>query len=441
MTSRGSDQTTNQRRRGTAANRWVPSAWTGLVLVAVSAAWSSAADSSAELAEFLVEKNEAARRAIASASYEISYTYRSGGDGEGPRHSVGRAKMLHKGDWRVADVSSVQQFRDKSEKTYARRAVLNDDYAATWHVGTGTAHQRDHESIGSRTKDAKMWLESNFWPHPMRYGFGGVHDTLAERWRDADQHGEDWRITLKPPDHDDAANELYYIEVYRYEQRQDVPSHTYVIDPAKGYLVTRTFSYGADGRIGYVTDVEAGFDEAGGVWFPSRIIERSHPGWPMQGWAALDEAFENVPPELSIEMKHFRANQPLADDLFTLDALGLEGRVFLIRRRLDDEREIHVHRDGQILPQRVEGAIRRGERRLEVITDEMLQPVEETQGAAAEASASGREPSPRPEASSDPPAAAAHGWPARLGWLIALGGLACLAVLAVITGGRNIDWS
>lgn len=405
----------------------------GLGLTAGRPAWSDTPDPSGELVEFLIEQNEAARNAIKSASFEIAYEYRNPASREGPRHSIGHGTFFYKGDWRAADVSADQQFGDGREEMREIRAVLNDDYAATWRVGMGTAHQRDHESIENRTKEAKDSFDTNLWPHPLRYGFGEGYYTLAERWENADRRGEVWQVSLKKPQQ--AANELYYIEVYR-GQEKAVPSHTFVLDPEKGYLVTQTFSYGADGQVGSVTDVKVEFDQASDVWFPARMVERSHPNWPMKGWASLDESIASVRPSLSMEVSNFQANQPIEDDRFAIDALGLEGRVFIIRRQIDDEREIYVHRDGQILPKAVEEVVRHGEHALEIIGDEELLAVDNGQTADANPSASeGALPATsRPES---PPVNPTIAPGISVGWLLVIGGVACLAILAIITFRAN----
>jgi len=317
-----------------------------LSLVALAASWAAASDDQ-ELLDFVLTQTAQAAKRISSLSYnfryEIDYEPDRYGQRRRPAHVVGSGQVLQQGVKRSTSWDMVRTWSDRpDQEQIENRTVINDDYFAFWHVGNKFAYEYDHESPASMHRRAKEFQKVSARDH-MAYAFG-PYCNLKERYLDTVGRYQ-WKAESQTqPD----STVLFYVHMITpWMQKTDQPEVTYVIDPQKGFLITRRFDYHTDGRL--KTDVKVSVEEfqvnGEGMCLPVRIEEKKFQ--PRNGGSDQPKLRSSFKAELS----DFNVNQPFDDEKFTVEALGLTNDIVLIQQTIAGQLISLIYRDGVFIPE------------------------------------------------------------------------------------------
>jgi hypothetical protein len=326
---------------------------TAIVAMPTTLALIDRSDEPDDLLSFILTQNEKARKNLATVSYKFELQSRATFDLQGthlPAEAVRGPRSLEKdvlgeefkkGKWRYSsmeqqDKSVSLQTGQTQEQSRLERAVFNDDYAASWHVGNIYAYQFDHESLSAMSERAQahMALQSI---DPIEYGFGNEAYTLMELYQTAK---DKTRFTAEKSTSD--GRSVFHIKQFSSDTADpDRPACVYTLDPEKGFLITRFRAYHGDGTLEreYEVQVEKipGYD----IWLPTKIQEKAY--------RRDNETSADLPKlrkTLAITITDIEVNEPIEDARFTLAALNLPDKVQLMRQMLDGETVPMVKKDG-----------------------------------------------------------------------------------------------
>jgi len=212
----------------------------------------------------------------------------------------------------------------QTEHDRSEHMVMNDDFAASWHIGSSYAYQFDHTSIAKRSdlSQTHMLLQSI---DPIEYGFGTDEHTLAEVYN---MMKDKRRWTAQESTYED--RQVYLVKQFS-PQMSDPNQPVCVIDPAKGYLITHFTGRYSNGQLSREYEVEVARVEGTDVWLASKIMERSY-----RPDAQTSEHMPRLRSESTTVISDIKVNDDLGDELFTLAALNLTDDICLMRKTVDD---------------------------------------------------------------------------------------------------------
>ncbi|MBM4027370.1 MAG: hypothetical protein FJ280_18485 [Planctomycetes bacterium] len=327
-----------------------------------------AASSSGDLLSSLVAKNEAAWQKIQSL-HSIQYTLeRQWLDRQSQQPFQGVARIKKRGNccWsaygstvltgplqvvreterKVGDRSLPMQLLapDTSAgqtREAERRLVVNDRYAAEWPVGNPLAYRWDHESVDAMSAKTKKHLEMSLPPESSRYCFGDGR----RLFREALEADPNW-IRFDAVENKGQDGQVLY-QIRRFDPKDSPrPDLVWTIDPQKGYLaVENVFYAGRETPLRrYTLRVE---EIAPGLWYPT--------GWEEVNYAEPQQAQE--PPavrnRVKATLKDIKLNEPIADEQFEIEALGLDKddrNVTVLWTTVEGKTLPYVYREGSLVP-------------------------------------------------------------------------------------------
>ncbi len=297
-----------------------------------------------DLLTFLINQNEAAWNRIQSLQ-TIQYTHEAEWLARGePQPFRGVAQIKKRGDFlwstfrRTAPDKTTGQIRENGI-----RLVVNDKYVAQWPAtGNPVAYQWDHTSIDEMSPDTKRhivvtspydYLSSCFGTESHRFREATQRNPDRSRYEAVEARGEDGRL-------------LYQIRRF-YPKDGPRPDCVWTIDPDKGFLVVDKVFYplgGTQAQSHATMDVA---EVAPEIWYPV--------GYAQTRYAKLAEG--EATPTIESWRKHtikdIKINEPLPDEQFDFEALGLrkdKPDILVMRTALNGEITHYVYREEGLVP-------------------------------------------------------------------------------------------
>jgi hypothetical protein len=223
-----------------------------------------------------------------------------------------------------------------------RRVVVNPRYLAEWcGPGDGSAYCQDHNSVAEMDPWWRPVLHSMLPPDFQYVCFGLERQRFPEilravstesRYEAAEVSGEDGR-------------RLY--EIRRFDPSDDPsPDMVWTIDPQKGFLATQ-YIFQAAGETPVSRQTIRVEQIAPEVWCPVACEETQAQGGNRLGDPPRGEI------RIKTTLKEIRVNEPIPDEQFEIDALGLaqEGSGVIVTRITVDRRMTYwVYREGKLVP-------------------------------------------------------------------------------------------
>lgn len=343
-----------------------------VVLVCLGGLAAAAQDN---LLQSLIEKNEATWQKIQSL-HSIQYTIERewpNPQSQQPFHGVGQVKKRGNCYWSTyrhtipmptgpSQVVAVKEKKvgDFTATTFTVRSdtsagltqeiefrlVVNDRYWAEWtKTETGNAlgrfaQQQDYSSVDGMSAKMKQMVRMRMPPEFLRHCFGGDRERFREsmargaeavKFEAVEWKGEDGRL-------------LYQIK-RSHPQTGPTPDLVWVLDPQKGFLATEsTFSPG--GRL-LVRRTMRAEEIAPGIWYPVGYEETRYAEAKDSADAPVVESW------VKSKIRDIKINEPLPDEQFDLEALGLKKDkpdIKVMRTALNGRVTPYVYRDGKLVP-------------------------------------------------------------------------------------------
>lgn len=205
--------------------------------------------------------------------------------------------------------------------------VVNDEYFGSWSPHPIHQMQRyDHESIEQMSKMGKAHLTGSWPPNILTYGFGTGVETLREAVSSDRELGE-WKAT------EETLEDGHSVFKVRKSASLRSPAIDLIIDPEKGFLVTRYVSYDRKGDIFLERTIRAKQLE-NGDWFPEVLTET------------------RLQHEIVLTVTRFELDVPVESNQFTLAALGLREGTLISQYSPDGNHDTLVFEGGQVVPRR-----------------------------------------------------------------------------------------
>ncbi len=219
---------------------------------------------------------------------------------------------------------------------------MNARYLAEWSgPGDGSAYCQDHNSVAEMSPWWQTVLKMSLPPDFQYVCFGLDRQRFPEALQAVSTHGRYEAAEVSGED----GRPLY--EIRRFDPSHDRhPDGVWTINPRKGFLAMQyIFNAMEEGPVSrWTMRVEQIAPE---VWYPvaceeTRYTEPNQPGDPprVEIWS-------------KIALKEIRVNEPLPDEQFEIEALGLaqEGsRVTVTRITADRRMTAWVYREGKLVP-------------------------------------------------------------------------------------------
>jgi beta-lactamase regulating signal transducer with metallopeptidase domain len=340
---------------------WIPSVITilmiAIIAIPTTLALTDKSDKPDDLLNFILIQNEKARKKFTTVSYTFELqseaTFNLQGENlparvvQGPRSLQKRisGEEFKKGKWRYSsmeqqDKSAYLQSGRTEEQNRLERAVFNDDYAASWHVGSIYAYQFDHESLSTMSdrSHAHFALQSI---DPIEYGFGDEEYTMMGLYRLMKD-----KTPFKAEKSVSNGRSVYQIKQFSsWMLDPNHPSCVYVIDPERGFLITSFTAHHQDGSISDEYVVEAEKAQGSDIWLPVRIQEKAY-----RRKSDTTEYLPQLRKTVRITLNDIKVNEPIEDEKFTLMALQLTDKVCLIKETLDGKTVLMLKKDGVWVP-------------------------------------------------------------------------------------------
>jgi hypothetical protein len=344
-----------QRKRG-----WLVSSGLLVICLAGLSGWLPqvrAAAAGDDLLNLLLIQNEEARKKVATVSYRFEFQSEVTADVQGanlpaklvrgPRSIQIRisGEEFKKGKWRYSSMDQQHKTiylknNQTEEQNRLERAVLNDDCAASWRVGSIYAYQFDHKSLStmSEREEAHLLLQSI---DPIAYGFGPGRYTMTELYQKV-KDKTPFRAEKSVSD----GRTVYRIKQFSSKiSNADQPICVYVVDPDKGFLITSFTAYHQDSSVEREYKVEVEKVQGHDIWLPARIHEKAH-----RQKSEVTEHLPQLRKTVQIKLSDIRVNEPIEDEKFTVAALQLTDKVCLMREMLDGQVVPMLRKDGVWLP-------------------------------------------------------------------------------------------
>jgi hypothetical protein len=316
-----------------------------------------------DLLTFLINQNEAAWQKIHSLQ-TIQYTHETQWLANGQQEPFqGVAQIKKKGDWYWSTYRRTILDRPTGHmQNNEFRNVMNDKYMAEWPMlGNPLAYQWDHASIDSMSRKQRTHfrLTSPYDFLPACFG------SASYRFREDMARGGDGvkfeAVEVKGED-----GRLLYQITRSHPQTSATPDLMWVIDPQKGFLAVESTFY-PSGRL--LMRQTMGVEEiAPGLWYPVGYEETRY----KEGIAP-----PVVESWVKSRIKDIKINEPLPDEQFAFDALGLKRDkpdIRVLRTGLDGVTTEYVYRGGQLVPRLLADQVDRVvEKGVEVTADSITQ--------------------------------------------------------------------
>ncbi len=192
----------------------------------------------------------------------------------------------------------------------------------------------------------------------MKYGFGNGDETLREARANPDRSMW-WEVeeTLSSD-----GRPLFNVKRFTpLVTDREIPTMEFLIDPAKGFMITRFVAHVPDGLVGLERTVRVEQVGAESVWFPVEVEETVYESWILKGGpnAALHgeplvtDDGRRVARTKIYRVTSIEVNGQIPDEAFTpRKALGLNDGDFIIHVYADGKKERYVYIDGVPLPQK-----------------------------------------------------------------------------------------
>ncbi|MCX5772016.1 MAG: hypothetical protein NTZ09_17335 [Candidatus Hydrogenedentes bacterium] len=335
------------------------------VTVAATGAW---AESSKELLDLFCAHQEAARAKISSYSFDMSMTLTR--ENKQEKEIGGCAyKEIRKGEslWIETTQQAETVKKAQNEKTsvnQTERVVKNNEYVATWSVGSGTAYLYEHASKDRLSEDGDVTLQLTRLVDLMKYGFGTGQRMLSEVIKDTSIKAE-WTVRAFTTQ---SGKQLYVVERgYVEGEGKGKPEVQYVIDPDMSFLITRVIAYHPNGSV-RVDDEVTVQEVKPGLFFPVRLIQRSFMNEGESDWKALapvtlDDVLSNsylnsyesalVMRTATCDITDLKLDVDVPPEQFQLDALTLPASVDVIKKYSDGSEEILKYYQGKWIEESV----------------------------------------------------------------------------------------
>ncbi len=300
----------------------------------------AATTSQKDLLNFLVNQNEAAWEKIHSLK-TIQYTHETEWLARGQQSPFkGVAQIKKKGDWSWSRYQrDLVDGRTSQAGVQDIRQVVNDTYIGQWPgFNNPFAYIWDHASVDAlsprqqdriRTATPYDFLPVCFGTESARF-----REAMA-RWADdvkynaAELRGEDGRP-------------LY--QITRSFPQDTTPNLVWMIDPQRGFLATEcTFYPGGHLLMRQIMQVE---EISPGIWYPVGYEETRF------SELKAGESTPSVRSWVKSEIRDIKINEPLPDEQFQFDALGLrkdKPDIVVVRTGLDGEKNMYTYQNGQLV--------------------------------------------------------------------------------------------
>jgi len=306
-----------------------------------------------ELLKFVLAENTKARSRIRSVSYRFELVSESTTDVQGdnlppiiergPRSIRFQlsGREYKRGRWRNSLMHSRQrvtmlQSGRQTEQDRSEHMVINDDFAVSWHVGNHYAYQFDHTSIADRSDRSRAHMVM-LSIDPIEFGFGTEEHTLAEAY---DIMKDKHRWTAQEGTYE--GRQVYLVKQFSPQMSDpNQPVCLYVIDPAKGFLITHFTGRYYDGQLNHKYEVEVARVDGTDIWLASKVVEKHY-----RMAAHTSQYVPNLMSKATTVISDVKVNEVLGDELFTPAALSLTDDVCLIRETVDGGLAPMVKRDG-----------------------------------------------------------------------------------------------
>ncbi|MBE0536518.1 MAG: hypothetical protein IH624_12705 [Phycisphaerae bacterium] len=312
-----------------------------------------AGDGADELLKFVLGENTKARSKVKSVSYRFELVSEVTSDVQGdnlpavvergPRSTrfqlSGEEYKLSK--WRNSLMHSRQRITmlesgRQTEQNRSEHTVINDDFAVSWHIGNPYAYQFDHTSIAHRSDRSKAHMLM-LSIDPIEFGFGTEEHTLAEAY---DIMKDKHRWTAQEGTYE--GRQVYLVKQFSPQMSDpNQPVCLYVIDPAKGFLITHFTGRYYDGQLNHEYEVEVARVDGTDIWLASKVVEKHY-----RMAAHTSQYVPKLMSKATTVISDVKVNEVLGDELFMLAALNLTDDICLMRKTVDDVLVPMMKRDG-----------------------------------------------------------------------------------------------
>lgn len=223
------------------------------------------------------------------------------------------------------------------------RIVVNDQYVADW-LGQDNpfAYRWDHNSVDTMSEKTRQHVKMTLPPDIVSDCFGDDRRRFPEAVGTAADRRRYEAVEVAGDD----GRRRYQIRRF-YPPNAEKPDVVWLIDPQKGFLATEKI-FNAGGEVPIYQRKMHVEEVVPGLWYPlrfeeTRFAEPNQPGEPptVKTWSR-------------VTLKDVRINEPIPDDQFGIEALGLqrdEPDITILRITVKGETIRYVYRDGKLAPE------------------------------------------------------------------------------------------
>jgi len=298
------------------------------------------------LLDFLINQNEAAWQKIQSLQ-TVQYTYETEWLPRGYQQTLhATAEIKRKGDsyWCVYRRTVFADMPGETEAT-EMRLVVNDKYVAEWPaVGNPLAYRWDHASIETMDTKRKRHLAVSTPSEFPAVCFGDTEYRFREAIR---AYSDLARFDAVPVE---SANEGRFYHIRRFAPKEaPTPDMVWLIDAQKGFVATESILYFYGQSQKPERRMTMSVEEvAPGLWYPLTYEETEYGETEEGAETPVVEGWRKT------ALSNIRVNEPLPDEQFEFEALGLSRDapdVKVLRIRLDGRMTPYVYRGEGLVPQ------------------------------------------------------------------------------------------